>query len=105
MRRNGRGWLGAAPERLKSDQVRSKRRQERLKTDQDRAKSGQERPKSDQEQTKSGQERPKSDPERPKSARNAILEASWLVLGRVWEAKPRVFLRFLNTFCETMFLR
>ena len=96
---------GSHPERTQSDQERSKRGQERLKTDQDRAKSGQERPKSDQEQTKSGQERPKSDPERPKSAPKGILEASWLVLGRVREAKTVVFLRFVNTFCKMIILR
>ena len=71
---------GSHPERTQSDQERSKRGQERLKTDQDRAKSGQERPKSGQQQPKSGQEWPKSGPE-------AILEASWLVLGPLWGAK------------------
>ena len=98
MGRNGRGWLGAAPERLKSDRERCKRRQ-------DWPLNGQERLKTDPEQGKRGQERPKSDPERPKSAPKGILEASWLVLGRVWEAKTLVFLRLFNSFCKTMVLR
>ena len=83
-----------ALERLKSDQEQSKRRQ-------DSPLSGQERLKKD----KSGPRRPKSDPERPKSAPKGILEASWLVLGRVWEAKTVVFFRFYNIFCKTNILR
>ena len=54
---------------------------------------------------KIGPRRPKSDPERPKSGPKGILEASWLVLGRVREAKTVVFLRFLNTFCKMIILR
>ena len=54
---------------------------------------------------KIGPRRPKSDPERPKSGPKGILEASWLVLGRVREAKTVVFLAFFNTFCNMIILR
>ena len=63
-----------------------------------RGQGRQDQPKTHQERAKSGQERPKSGPK-------AILEASWLVLGRVWAAKTLVFLWFFNTFCKTMVLR
>ena len=78
------------PRAAKSGPRGAKKRQERLRRGQERTKSGQEQPKSIQEQPRSGQERPKSCPK-------AILEPSWLVLGRFWRGKSWLFVKLFNT--------